>query len=78
MSGPSLPALIRRFEPVREARRPLQCRRGEAGYRGLCWVIEPYRSVGAGMSCQGCGGVIDPQRMGAPTPDELLAAGSKR
>jgi hypothetical protein len=44
---------IDRLRSWREARRPLECKRGKP-----CWVDDPYGTIvgGLGMHCVSCGG----------------------
>lgn len=72
--------IVTRCQPIRAARKPFQCRLGQRGFRGPCWVTHPYDAVRsqAGMTCNGCGGAIDPNRLGPPSPKELSAVGISR
>lgn len=70
--------LIARCEPIRLVRRPFECRGDQPGFAGPCWVKEPYEAITTERKtprCGGCGGVIDPNRIGAPSPAELISTG---
>lgn len=74
----TFPALIAQLEPVREARKPVECQRSQTTFTGPCWVAEPYRALGPNIHCKGCAGKINPQGLRAPRHDELVALGISR
>lgn len=61
-----------RWRPHRAARRPPQCRYGEPGFTGPCWVEAPFSFVNTGYSpaCGTCKG--NPTSTKPPTPQEIL------
>ena len=73
--------IARRCRPIREARKPVECKLSDPLYRGVCWVRDAHRAMsnpGTTYRCNGCKGVVDPKHRGWPKPEELAAVGIDR
>lgn len=69
--------IVARCRPVRMMRAPVECRAGQQGFTGPCWIETPYEAVrnavGGTPRCLGCNGRINPNGVGNPSADEIRA-----